>query len=99
MADEHHAIELTRRILGVSASGFYAWRARPSSERAIRHAWLTDLITEIHVGSRRTYGALRVHAELTIGRGIVVGHNAVAMLMRRAGLSELPGKRHRRFAP
>jgi putative transposase len=40
-----------------------------------------------------------VYAELTLGRGIVVGHNAVAMLMHRAGLSGLPGKRRRRFAP
>jgi len=99
MAGEGHPIELACRILEVSASGFYAWRSRPPSTRQIRHAMLTDLIAEIHVGSRGTYGALRVHAELTIGRGIVVGHNAVVMLMRRAGLSGLPGRRHRRSAP
>ena len=64
-------------------AGFYAWRKRPPSERAIRHAWLTDLIAKAHVDSRGTYGARRVHAELTIGHGIVVGHSAVEMLMRR----------------
>ena len=42
--------------------------------------------------SRGTYGALRVHAELRLGRGIMVGHNAVALLMRRAGLAGATGR-------
>ena len=53
----------------------------------IRHAWLTDVICHIHEQSRGTYGAPRVHAELRLGHGITVGHNAVAMLMKRAGLA------------
>ncbi len=69
---------------------------RPPLSRAIRHAWLTDVITQIHLESRGTYGAPRVRAELMIGRGIVVGHNAVAMLMARAGLKGLPGDRRPR---
>ena len=77
------------RVLGVSESGFYAWRSRPPSTRAIRHVWLTDLIHQVHQQSRGTYGALRVHAELTLGYGIGVGHNAVAMLTRRTGLQGL----------
>jgi len=56
-------------------------------------AWGLDLITKAHVDSRGTYGARRVHAELTIGHGFMVGHNAVEMLMRRAGLQGLPNKR------
>ncbi len=74
------------RVLGVSESGFYAWRSRPPSARSVRHAWLTDIIHHVHHGSRGIYGALRVHAELRLGHGITVGHNAVAMLMRKAGL-------------
>jgi len=54
------------------------------------------VITQIHLESRGTYGAPRVHAELTMGRGIAVGHNAVAMLMHRAGLQGLPGARRDR---
>jgi hypothetical protein len=34
----------------VSESGFYAWRSRPPSARAIRHAWLTDVIRQVHTG-------------------------------------------------
>lgn len=93
MVAEGHSIKTSCRVLQVTEAGFYAWRERPPSERAIRHAWLTDLITKAHVDSRGTYGARRVHAELTIGQGVVVGHNTVEMLMRRAGLQGLPNKR------
>jgi putative transposase len=87
--------------LGVSRSGAYAWAARAPSPRAIRHAWLTDLIGTIHQASRGTYGAPRVHAELVRGQGVTVGHNTVSLLMRRAGLAGLPartrGKRTQRL--
>lgn len=95
MAAEKLPIQSACRILDVSESGFYAWLTRPLSERAIRHAWLTDLVTEVHVASRQTYGAIRVHAELTLGRGIDVGRNQVALVMRRAGLQGVIGRRKR----
>jgi putative transposase len=79
----------------VSESGFYAWCTRPPSERSIRHAWLTDLVTEVHDASRQTYGSIRVHAELTLGRGVNVGLHQVALVMRRAGLRGLVGRRKR----
>ena len=77
-------------VLDVSVSGYYDWRSRPPSARAIRHAWLTDRIVEVHQHARGISGARRVYAELRLGRGIVVGHGAVAMLMRRAGLPGPP---------
>jgi hypothetical protein len=52
----------------------------------VRHAWLTDLIRQVHAASKGIYGGRRVHAELTLGRGITVGHGAVELLMRRAGI-------------
>lgn len=69
MAAEGHSIKVSCRVLQVTEAGYYAWRKRPPSERTIRHAWLTDLITKVHVDSRGTDGARRVHAELTIGQG------------------------------
>ena len=78
--------------LGVSRSGYYAWAGRAPSPRAIRQAWLTDLIGTIHQASRGTYGAPQVHAELVYGNGITVGHNTVSLLMRRAGLAGLPAR-------
>jgi transposase InsO family protein/transposase-like protein len=96
-----HGFEIKQacRVLGVSAAGFYEWRHRAPSLRAIRHAWLTDMITEVHGQSRGVYGAHRVRAELLHGRGILVGHNAVARLMQQAGLAGLPNRRARHQPP
>lgn len=99
MAAEGLPVELSCRVLGVSVSGYFGWRSRPPSPRAIRHAWLTDVIAAVHAASRGTYGARRVHAELTMGRGIAVGHNAVELLMRRAGIQGLSGRPKFRRVP
>jgi len=99
MAAEGPSIERSCRIAGVSNNGFFQWRKRPPSERSIRHAWLLDQIIEIHSASRGTYGARRVHAELTLGRGVKVGHGAIEMLMSRAGIHGLPGPRRRKRVP
>jgi transposase InsO family protein len=99
MAEERLPVEVACRVLGVSVSGYYGWLDRPPSTRAIRHTWLTELITKIHSDSKATYRAGRVHAELTLGHGIAVGHEAVEMLMRRAGLQGLSGRPKYRRVP
>jgi putative transposase len=53
----------------------------------------------VHAASYGSYGAKRVHAELVLGRGIVVGQNAVALLMRRAGIAGRTGAPKRRSMP
>jgi putative transposase len=73
------------RILGVSRSGYYAWRRRPPSERARSDAVLSEKIATIHRNSRATYGAPRIHAELR-SLGLRCGRKRVARLMRCAGL-------------
>ncbi len=93
IAKERMSVRLACSVVDVSTAGYYAAVTRPVAARTIRHAWLVDLISQIHTASRGTYGAPRVHAELRIGRGITVGHNAVAMLMRRAGLRGLPARK------
>ena len=98
MAGEGLPVEVACRVLSVSCAGFYAW-FRPPSARAVRHAWLADLIREVHAASYGTYGAKRVYAELVLGRTIRVGHNAVAMLMRRAGIQGRTGSPKRRGLP
>ena len=72
-------------MLGVSPSGYYAWRRRPPSERARFDAVLSEKIETIHRNSRATYGAPRVHAELR-AIGIRCARKRVARLMRRAKL-------------
>ena len=71
--------------LGVSRSGFYAWRARAPSSRSIADAELTARIKAIYRASRETYGAPRIHAEL-IDEGVHVGRKRVERLMRAAGI-------------
>jgi transposase InsO family protein len=85
MAADGHAVMLACRVLAVSESGFYTQHHRAPPARAIRHAALTELIGRVHLDSRGTYGARRVHAELTLGHGLSVGRCAVELLMRRAG--------------
>jgi putative transposase len=92
MTAEHIPVEVACRVLDVSTSGYYAFRSRPPSQRTIRHAWLTDLIRP---GPPALPWHLRrpgVHAELRLGHGIMVGHNAVALLVRRAGLAGATGR-------
>src|SRR3712207_269006 len=73
------------RMLGVSKSGYYAWRDRPPSRRTRQDALLTEKIRKIHSRSRETYGYPRVHAELR-SLGIGCGRRRVARLMKAAGL-------------
>jgi transposase InsO family protein len=99
LAAEGVSIGRACSMLGVSRSGFYESISRAPSARSIRHAWLTDMIAAVHDASRGTYGAPRVHAELVHGHGIVVGHNTVSLLMRRAGLAGLPLRRQAKRVP
>lgn len=73
------------RVLGVSTSGYYAWRKREPSERAQKDANLLERIRAYHKESRGTYGAPRIHEDL-IAEGIRVGRKRVARLMKKAGL-------------
>ena len=84
MATEGLPVQVACRVLGVSESGYYARRKRPVSARAVRHAWLTDRIRAVHTASRGTYGARRVHAELVLGQGVSVGHQAECGRRRRS---------------
>jgi hypothetical protein len=74
------------RPLGVSKAGYYAWKDRPLADRAVADARITEVIHHIHAGSRGTYGAPRIHAELADEHGIRCGRKRVARLMRIAKL-------------
>ncbi len=92
-------MQLACRVLVVSEAGYYARRSRSPSARSIRHAWITDVIRQVHAASRETYGIRRVHAELTLGRGIAIGHQAVELLMHRAGVQGISGRPRFRRVP
>ena len=76
------------QVLGVSPSGYYAWRHRPPSKREMADTILTERIRQIHTWSRQTYGRPRIHAELA-DEGTRISPKRVARLMRLAGLRNL----------
>ena len=80
------------RVLGVSPSGYYAWRGRGPSRRARRDEELRGRIGKIHEDSRGTYGVPRVHAELG-SQGCRVGRKRVARLMRESGWAGVSRRR------
>jgi putative transposase len=87
------------RMLKVSRSGYYEWLGRPVSERDWDDAHLLDEIKDVHVASRATYGAPRVHAELKLGRGHRIGRKRVARLMRTERLQGICHRRKGRHRP
>jgi putative transposase len=73
------------RVLGVSRSGYYAWRQRPTPRQAERNDALLVHIRAAYQRGRQAYGAPRVHQEL-VQQGIPCGRHRVARLMRREGI-------------
>ncbi len=79
-------VSLLCRVLGVTRGGYYAWRTRLPSARALADQELSERIGQIHDQTLGIYGAPRVHAELRLGHGIHVGRKRVARLMRERGI-------------
>ena len=80
-----YPVRLMARVLGVAASGFYAWLTRPPSQRAIADHVLITRVRIVHAASDETYGSPRVHRDLK-AEGLRVGRRRVARLMRADGL-------------
>lgn len=80
------------RMLGVSKTGYWAWRHRPESPRGREDRALTTRIHVIHAESRKTYGSPRVHRELR-GQGTSISRKRVERLMRTAGIQVKPKAR------
>lgn len=83
------------KVLGVTRSGFYAWKKRPKSARARADEQLGIVIAAIHEKSRKRYGSPRIHRALR-KKGVRVGAKRIARLMRAAGLVTRQKRRFRR---
>ena len=81
------------RVLGVSQSGFFAWRDRPACHRQRQ-----DMIHLAHIRtafalSNGTYGSPRMHRDL-IDEGHQIGRHRTARLMKE---NKLVARQKRRF--
>lgn len=88
-----HDARRSCRVLGVSSSGYYAWRTRYASARECENHRLLDAVRTAHTRSRQTYGSPRVTRDLR-ARGILCGKNRIARLMHTHGIV---AKTKRRF--
>ena len=86
------------RLLGVSRSGYYAWRGRGAGRREQADERLKVEIAAAHAASRGTYGAPRIRAELA-ARGIRTSRKRVARLMRALALRGVSRRRRVRTTP
>lgn len=83
-----HRVATMARVLGVSRSGYYAWKTRPLSSRARTDELLKKEICSVHARHHGAYGAPRIHGELQ-RQGWKVSRKRVARLMRELGIHGL----------
>lgn len=91
----HHGVRRMCGLLAVSSAGYYEWRGRAPSTRAIADADLCMAIVDAHAQSRRTYGRPRIHVELR-SQGRKVGAKRIGRLMKSAGIAGIQPRRFRK---
>ena len=80
-----YPIPLIRRIMNVSASGYYAWVDRPLSKRAQEEIRLELEIRAAHKRTRQTYGPERLQHDLA-EHGIQVGICRIKRIRKKLGI-------------
>jgi putative transposase len=88
-----YPVSVLCETLGVSLSGYHAWKNRPLSQHQWEDTQLAERIHAVYHECRQVYGSPRIHAELR-DQGIIVSRKRVARLMRERGLSACR-RRHR----
>jgi putative transposase len=90
---KEYPVRVLCETLGVSLSGYYAWKKRPLSQHQREDQQLAGRIQAVYHANRQVYGSPRIHVELR-DQGIYVSRKRVARLMREQGLSACR-RRHR----
>jgi len=81
----HYSVKRMARLLGVSRSGFYAWRKRTPSKRSVRQIEIEQKVTWFHGESDEVSGSPKILADLRED-GETISRKTVAKTMRRLGL-------------
>ena len=88
-----YPVRMMRRIMNVSASGYYAWVDRPLSKRAQEEVRLELEIKAAHQRNRQTYGPERLQRDLA-EHGVRVGVCRIRLIRQKLGIR---CKQKRRF--
>lgn len=80
------------RVMGVSASGYYAWRKRLREPPKLRRKTLAQLVRNCYFENRRRYGVRRIKASLN-KEGVKIGKFKVRRLMKEEGLRAIGPKK------
>ena len=100
---EHRLTRLCQ-MLGVSRSGYYAWRHRPARPRTRANARLVGQMQQLHRQTKERYGAVKLW-RARLASGVACGRHRVARLRRQYGLLARRVRRfrvvieHHQFAP
>jgi len=88
-----HAVSRLCQVLGVTRAGYYAWKGRAPSRRALADRELRALVGRIFADSRETYGAPRIQAELADEHDLRVSRKRIARLMRELRIAGVSRRR------
>lgn len=83
-------------VLGWPSSTYYAYKARPPSDRALRDAYLLEQIRQVNDDNFGVFGARKMWIQLRREKNVHTSRCRVERLMRTAGLE---GARRGRDAP
>lgn len=81
-------------VLGVSKSGYYAWRNRPKSKQKERQETLTAQIRRVHLASRKNYGSPKITKQLQ-AEGVTVAQKTVSRIMKAEGIRSKTVKKYK----
>ena len=80
-------------VLGITQSGFHAWRGRPPSMRELERDRLRADIRKVFDEQRGRYGAPRIYRVLCEQTGYTGSLNRIQTLMRSMGICAKAGKK------
>lgn len=83
------------KVLGVSQSGYFAWKDRPASRRQHEDMVMLAHVRSAYALSHETYGSPRMTRELQ-DCGFAIGRRRTARLMRENGLHARQKRRFKR---
>ena len=93
---DRFSVDRMCRALGVSRSGYYAWKARPVCDRKQQNKLLAFHIRAIHNETDATYGSPRITKELNEA-GVSCSESRIARIKQGMGLRAIAAPRKFRY--